>query len=40
MLDGLNSKMELRENRISELEARSIEFIQSGQQRKNRLKLK
>lgn len=35
--DNLNS-MKMTENRISELENRSIEFTQSAQQRKNRPK--
>ena len=39
VLDGLNSKMEVRENRFHELEARSIEFMQSRQQGENRLNL-
>lgn len=36
--DGLSSTLEMSENRISELEHKSIEFILSEQQRENRLK--
>lgn len=33
-LDGLDSKMEMIEKRVSELEDRSIEVVQSEEQRK------
>lgn len=36
MSDGLNSALEMSENRISELEHRSIEFIPPEQKRENR----
>lgn len=36
MSDGLNSTLEMSENRISELEHRSIEFSPSEQKRENR----
>lgn len=39
MLDGLHSKMEMREDIINELKARSIVFIQARQYSENRLKL-
>lgn len=39
MSDGYNSTLEVSENRISELEHRSIEFIPSEQKRENRKKL-
>lgn len=37
-LDGLNSRAEMTDFRISELEDRSIECTQSEQHRENRLK--
>lgn len=36
LLDGLKSGVQMRENRISELEDRAIEFIQYEQQRENK----
>lgn len=36
LLDGLNRSREVMENRISELDNRSIEFTQSEQQKENR----
>ena len=38
--DGLNSKMEETEEKINELEDRTIEITQSEQQRENRWKKK
>lgn len=37
-MDGLHSKMKQREERISKLEARTVEMTQAEQQRENRLK--
>lgn len=36
-MDGLNSRMEMSEERISELKENSIEMIQSEQQREKRV---
>lgn len=38
MSDGLSSTLEMSENRISELEHKSIESVLAEQQRENRLK--
>ena len=38
LLGGLNSRVEMTEDRISELEGRSIGFTQSEQQRENGIK--
>lgn len=40
LTEGLISKMEMREDRINELEGISIKFRQSEQQRENKLKKK
>lgn len=37
-LDGLSSRVDMKVNRIRELENRSIEFTESDRQTKNRLK--
>ena len=37
LVDGLNSRVKITEDRISELEVRVVEFTQSEQQRENRL---
>ena len=39
-VDGLSSKAEMTQDRIRELENRSIELTQSDQQRENRLEKK
>lgn len=36
-MDGLNSRVKIIEDRISELEVRVVEFTQSEQRRENRL---
>ena len=39
-MDGLNKRVEITEDRISELEVSAAEFTQSEQQRENRLEKK